>query len=292
MRGRNQTRVARAAGIAFGWCLLGVPAIAEDGAPPPLQWTRGPGTAPIGENLAEIDLGEEHVFLDAEGTRKLMEMTHNPVSGSELATIAPAADDENWFVVFEFEDIGYVKDDEKDALDADAMLTSIRESNEAGNEERRERGWPAMEIVGWHETPHYDARTNNLSWAIIGKSEDRQSINRIVKVLGRRGVMTVTLVASPDTLPAAVPRVEALLDGYRYRPGSTYAEFVPSTDKLAEYGLTALVVGGAGAALVKSGLLAKLWKPIAIGLVALGAGLKRLLGSGRKVESSIEGKIG
>lgn len=292
MRGRYQVRTARAAGIAIGSFLLGAAAFAEDGAPSPLQWTRGPGTAPIGEGLAEIDVDENYVFLDAEGTRKLMEMTQNPVSGLEVATVAPISDDDTWFVVFEFEDIGYVSDEEKDDLDADAMISSIREGTEAANEERRKRGWPTMEIVGWHETPHYDARTHNLSWAILGQSEDHKSINRIVKLLGRRGVMTVTLVASPETLPAAVPHVEALLDGYRFRPGNTYAEFVPSTDKIAEYGLTALVVGGAGAALVKSGLLAKLWKPIAIGLVALGAGLKRLITGGRKAETSLEGKIG
>jgi uncharacterized membrane-anchored protein len=149
-----------------------------------------------------------------------------------------------------------------------------------------------MQIVGWQEQPHYDPRTNNLSWAIIGETEGHRSINRIVKLLGRHGVMTVTLVSDADALDGAVPRVDALLDGYRFKPGSTYAEFVPGKDKLAEYGLTALVVGGAGAMLVKSGLLAKLWKPIAIGLVALGAGVKRLFFSGRKAEQSLEGKIG
>jgi len=59
-------------------------------------------------------------------------------------------------------------------------------------------------------------------------------------------------------------------------PGSTYAEFNPSTDDIAKAGLTALVVGGAGAALVKSGLLARLWKLIVFGIVALVAAVKRL----------------
>ena len=94
--------------------------------------------------------------------------------------------------------------------------------------------------------PHYDERTKNLSWAIVGQSEGGKNINRIVKILGRRGVMTATLVSPPDELATAVPMVDALLDGYRYTAGNTYAEYVPDTDKLAEYGLTALVVGGEG----------------------------------------------
>lgn len=273
--------------------LLAVPSFAEEEAPPALPWAIGGGTAPIGDDLAEIEVPEGYVFLDADGTRQLMDLTQNPLTGKEMATVAPAAQDENWFLVFEYDPVGYVPDDEKDALDAEAMLESIREGTEAANEERRERGWAALQIVGWHEQPHYDERTKNLSWAIVGRSDaGGDNVNKIVKVLGRRGVMTVTLVAAPDEMTAAAAKVDTLLDGYHYKPGNTYAEYVPSTDKLAEYGLTALVVGGAGAALVKSGLLAKLWKPLVVAVAALGAGLKRLLFGGRKVEKSLEGPIG
>jgi uncharacterized membrane-anchored protein len=212
-----------------------------------------------------------------------------------LALILPRSTSQrttsSWTLVFEFDEVGYVSDDEKDSLDADAILASFREGTEAGNEQRRKRGWSTMSIVGWHEAPHYDSRTNNLSWAIIGESEGHRSINRIVKVLGRRGVMSVTLVASPADLAAAVPHAEALLDNYRFLSGNTYAEYLPGTDKLAQYGLTALVVGGAGAALLKTGLLAKLWKPLLAALVAMGAGVKRLFFSGRSAQHDSKAPI-
>lgn len=292
-RRRATTRAtAGRRGAALAALLLLMAAAAPAQEEPALAWERGPGTAPIGDGLAEIELGEEHVFLDDEGSQRLMELLQNPVSGAEVATVAPVSDEEDWFVIFEWSPVGYVADDEKDGLDGDAMLESIREGTAEANAQRRERGWPTLEIVGWHETPHYDARTNNLSWAIVGESSDGdRSINRIVKLLGRRGVMTATLVASPEEMSGAVPRVDALLDGYRFRPGNTYAEYLPGKDKLAEYGLTALVVGGAGAALVKSGLLAKLWKPIAALLVAVGAGLKRLFSSGRSSQHDPERPI-
>jgi uncharacterized membrane-anchored protein len=237
-------------------------------------------TAPIGDNLAEIDIGGEYLYLDAGETQRFLELNQNPVSGDELATIAPISEDTGWFMIFEFSEIGYVSDEEKDELDADAILSSIREGTEAANEARRERGWPTMTILGWHEPPHYDENTNNLSWAIIGESQGHQSVNRLVKLLGRRGVMTATLVSSPDELSSAMTDANDLLSYYRYQTGSTYAEYLPGTDKLAKYGLTALVVGGAGAALVKSGLLARLWKPVALGLVALGAGIKKFFFGG------------
>ncbi len=265
---------------------------AVDGEAAPLEWTQGPGTASIGDNLAQIDLPEGYVYLDAAGSQQLMQLTQNPVSGMEMATIAPVAEDEGWFLIFEFEDTGYVPDDEKDDLDADAMLESVRAGTEAANEERREMGWATMSILGWHETPHYDFVTNNLSWAIIGETSGHQNINRIIKLLGRRGVMTATLVASPEELASAIDQVDSLLSGYRFQPGNTYAEYVPGSDKLATYGLTALVVGGGAAALAKSGLLAKLWKPIAAVLVAIGVGVKRFFGSGRSSDHGSDKPIG
>jgi uncharacterized membrane-anchored protein len=252
------------------------------GEPPPrLDWKLGPLVATIGDDLAEIDVPQGYVFLDGAGTAQLMELTGNPVDGSEVATLAPA-EGGGWFVVFEWAEIGWVDDAEKDALDADAMLASMREGNEAANEERKKRGWATLELVGWKEPPHYDAATNNLTWSIEGKSEGQAVLNRLVKLLGRRGVMSATLVGSPEELVVATPQVETLLAGYRFRPGHSYAEYIPGSDTAAKVGLTALVVGGGAAALAKSGLLAKFWKPLAIGAVALLAGARRLFGRGGK----------
>ena len=280
-----------AASIAIAVGFVGAASAAEEPQAVQLNWQRGPMTAPIGDDLAEVDIGEDTVFLDAEGTRRLMELTQNPLSGREVATLSSATEDESWFLVLEFDEVGYVGDEEKDELDADAMMEAIRAGTEAANEARRERGWSTLSIVGWHEPPHYDELTHHMSWAVIGESNGHRTINRIVKLLGRHGVMTATLVASPDELVTATPLADALLASHRFRPGNTYAEFVPGTDKLAQYGLTALVVGGVGAALVKSGLLARLWKPIVLGLAALGAGLKRVFFSGRSAHHHPEAPI-
>ena len=66
------------------------------------------------------------------------------------------------------------------------------------------------------------------------------------------------------------------MNGFEFTSGNRYAEFMAG-DKVAEYGLTALVAGGAGAALAKSGLLAKMWKAIVLGAIAAFAGLKKVL---------------
>jgi uncharacterized membrane-anchored protein len=72
-----------------------------------------------------------------------------------------------------------------------------------------------------------------------------------------------------------VPEFEGLLGGLTFVPGQKYSEF-RAGDKIAEYGLTALIAGGAAAVALKSGLLAKLWKVIVVALVALASAMKRL----------------
>ena len=265
--------------LSFG-AALASPAAVEPAQPEAqtLPWKPGTPAAPIGNDLAEIDLGEGLIYLDQAGTRQFLELTQNPTSGAEMAVVAPASDAEQWFLVFEWNEIGYVKDDEKDQLDADAMLASIREATAAGNAERTKRGWPMMEIVGWQQEPHYDTATNHLTWAIVGASEGHQTINRMIKLLGRKGVMTVTLVAAPEEIATASAHVDTLLGAYRFRPGKTYAEYLPGKDSVAEMGLKGLILGGAGAVLIKSGLLAKFWKVIVVGIAGLGGSIARLFG--------------
>lgn len=256
------------------------------GEPPQLDFQHGPATFLVGDDLAEIDLSADFVFLDRSGTERLLEFTENPLSGMEQATVLPASDQEQWFVIFEWDDVGYVPDDESD-LDAEALLESITEGTALANEERQKLGWATMNIVGWHDAPRYDEETHNLTWAITAESDGTQNVNRIVKVLGRRGVMTITLVSSPNELVSADRQLAGILNDYRFQQGSTYAEYLPGTDKLAEYGLAALVAGGAGAALLKSGFLARFWKLIVAGAVGVAGVVRRFFRSDRAEDQPI-----
>jgi uncharacterized membrane-anchored protein len=65
------------------------------------------------------------------------------------------------------------------------------------------------------------------------------------------------------------------LEGFSFVPGQAYSDW-RSGDKVAKYGLTALIVGGAAAAAVKTGLLLKFWKLILAAFAALVAYLKRI----------------
>jgi uncharacterized membrane-anchored protein len=260
---------------------------------PKLNWQSGPMKGKLG-TMAEVDVPEGYEFIGAQDTQTLMRLYGNNVHGNELGLIQPKSGDD-WFLIFEFDSVGYVKDDEKDKLDVDAILDSIKAGTDAGNEERRRRGAPELHVVGWQEKPNYDATTHNLQWAIKAKSEDHFVVNYNTRILGRRGVMEATLVANPDKLAAIVPTYKQLLTKFSYSAGSTYGEF-QAGDKIAEYGLTALVAGGGLAVAAKTGLLAKffgLFAKLGKGAIVLVIGafaavkalFSRLFG-GRSCESS------
>lgn len=237
-----------------------------------IDWkTEGEGS--LG-SMATLGVPGGYRFTGSEGTIKLMEAFGNLTSGSELGFISPL--DLGWFAVFEFDDIGYVKDDEKDKLDADAILKELQEGQQQANKQLAERGMPTLEVIGWQTPPFYNPATNNLEWAIRLRSQGGgETINYKTKLLGRRGVMDVVLVCGEEELPTVVAEYQKLLTGFAYQKEESYAAFT-SGDKIAKYGLTGLIVGGGLLMAAKSGLLGKLIKPIIVGVVVVGAFLKRI----------------
>ena len=246
-----------------------------------LRWETGPKESYIGDK-AKITVPDGYVFLGAEDTAKFMEMNQNLPSGNEYLF---APDDLRWFAVFEFDPVGYVKDNE--TLDSQSLLDTVIEGTKQGNIERRKRGWGTMTILGWKSQPRYDGNTNLLEWAFLAKSDadSSQIINYNTRLLGRSGVMTVVLVAEPNVLDASVAEFKRAINGYRYMAGEKYTEYRKG-DRVAQFGLAALIAGGAAAVATKKGLWAVLagffataWKFIAVAFFGLLAWIKSLFKS-------------
>jgi uncharacterized membrane-anchored protein len=89
-----------------------------------------------------------------------------------------------------------------------------------------------------------------------------------------------------------MPAYQALLTDYSYKLGERYAEY-RSGDKLAKYGLAALITGGAAAVAVKTGLFASLIlffkkaaKLVILAVLAVVVWLKKLITGGRKTQDT------
>ncbi|MDZ4774378.1 MAG: DUF2167 domain-containing protein [Planctomycetota bacterium] len=250
-----------------------------------IEFEVGPCVGHLG-TYAEINVPAGLLFSGRKGTVDFLTLNQNPTGDSEFGMVLEP--EVGWFVIFSYDESGYVKDDDKDELDPDDLLDVLKQGTEYGNEVRKQRGWAALEIVGWHKAPFYDPKTNDLTWATILRSEGHDTINWSTKLLGRTGTMNVDLVVGPESIDAAMPKFENLMGGYAYADGNRYAQFKPG-DKIAEYGLAALVAGGAGAVAFKTGLfgklwgfIGKLWYLILAGLAVVFSGIKKMLGIGKK----------
>ncbi|WP_395839868.1 DUF2167 domain-containing protein [Cystobacter fuscus] len=261
----------------------------EGEAGPAFNWQPGPREVDLGHELT-LALPEEHLFLEKAEAARMMEMNGSFYNDNLLGVVTAKDESSRWFVVVRYADEGYIKDDEE--LDAKEILTAIKEGTEEANKERVERGFKPLQVSDWTEVPHYDKVHHELIWALEARSDDGASVNYSTRVLGRRGYVSMNLVVDPLGLVDSKPHVAKLLANTRFNPGARYEDFQAGTDKVAEYGLAGLVLGGAGvgaAKLVKVGLFAKFWnvilgvlvagkKAIVLLAVAAFAFLKRLFG--------------
>jgi len=239
----------------------------------------GPAKAKL-KDIAQVDVPEGYVFIDGNGLRALLKRAGEPTSGNELGLLRPT--NHSWSVMFEFSPDGYVKDDEKNSLNADKILADIKAGNAEANKERVKNGNPPLEVVGWEQPPKYDETTHNLEWCIRATSEDHAILNYNTKLLGRKGVMEVVLIVDPEKLHETMPDFRNVLANYSFQTGQTYAEYRPG-DKVAKYGLAALVVGGAAVGALKLGLFSWLFlflkkglKFVIVAVVAVVAAIKKI----------------
>ena len=259
--------------------LIASPLSAQDSSEKKLRALHGPATAQLG-GIAQVAVPAGYMFLDGKQTRAMMEAAGEPSGGNEVGFLRPT--NGGWAVYFEYDKVGYVKDDDKDKLDAAKLLKAIKAGNDEGNKERERNGNPPLIITGWEQEPKYDEKTHNLTWAIRATSEGKPILNYNTRLLGRKGVMEVVLVCEPDNLPTILPTFSGLLSDYKFSTGETYAEYKPG-DRIAKYGLGALVLGGAAVGAAKLGLLGpvillfkKAWKLVIFVFVAIAGFFKKM----------------
>ena len=252
-------------GLGLSLCLSVTPVFAT-GSPPKVNWISGPQVIKMGDDLATLNLPKDYRFANAEDTSKLMDYLGNPPSQQEIGLVIPNNKQKDWMVIFRYNPIGYVKDDEAKSLDKDAILNSIKEGTEEDNKQRQAKGIPPLEVSGWAEEPHYDPNNHYLVWAVAAMNNGKKILNYNTRKLGRDGVTSINLVVNPENLPTAKPELEKLIENYTYVEGKRYTDFIPGKDKVAEIGLTALIAGGTGAAVVKSGFLTKILLFLVVGL--------------------------
>ena len=234
---------------------------------------------------AMLKLPAGYVWVPPPAASQLMKAMGNHPDERLLGLVFPQSDDQGWMAVARYEPSGHIAEDDAEHWDTDALYQSLQEGTAASNEERREKGFPELDLGGWVEKPLYSAATHRLVWSLSvrhkGAAADAPtSINYNTYALGREGYVTLNLITDLKDIAQDKRHAQVLLAALTFGEGKRYSDFNASTDKVAEYGLAALVGGLAakkvGLFAVAAAFLAKFAKVIAVAALGGWAVFKRL----------------
>jgi uncharacterized membrane-anchored protein len=244
--------------------------------------TSGPSNIQLVDQ-ATLKLPADYFFVPkAEGQRVLRALGNVVDDATFVGIVVGKHRDDRWLVAIRYIKEGYIKDEDAKNWDVDELLKNISEGVEQANQDRVARGFPEMQVVGWIEPPAYDAITHRLVWSLLGKDKGQpdntpKNVNYNTYALGRDGYFSLNLLSSSDRIASEKAVAHELLADLQYNAGKRYEDFSAGTDRVAEYGLLALVGGAVAKKLGLFALLAatalKFAKVIALGAIAFGAGL-------------------
>lgn len=251
--------------------------------------TRGPADIKL-RDQATLKIPTGHFFVPAtEGLRVMRAYGNSPNANTFTGLVVSMKNDDMWMIVINFVKEGYIKDDDAKDWNANELLSNLREGTEEANKQRAERGFPQIEVTGWVEKPTYDAATHRLVWS-MGTREKGASpqatpgVNYNTYALGRDGYFSLNLVTNLAHVDAQKPISHSTLANLSYVEGKRYQDFNASTDRVAEYGLAALIGVAAAKKLgffaIAAAFIAKFAKVIFV--VALGVGASFMKFFGRK----------
>jgi uncharacterized membrane-anchored protein len=219
------------------------------------------GTINLPGDIASIRLGDNYRYLNPEDAERVLVVWGNPPGSDSAGMLVPRQVDlfgpSGWAVIISYEEDGYVSDADADSIDYTQMLHTMQAETEEENKQRIDAGYEAIQLIGWAATPHYDSSEKKLYWARELKfgNEDENILNYNIRVLGRKGVLVLNAVAGMSQLATVETGMKEVLAITDFNPGHRYAEFDPDVDKVAAYGIGALVAGKLAA---NAGLFAKL----------------------------------
>ena len=252
------------------------------------------GLVELPDGIATLDVPETFRYIGPEDSKRFLEEGWgNPDGSNQIGMLLPMETDlfgdNGWAVVISYQEDGYVSDKDAGKIDYDELLKSMQDGARENNKARKEKGFPPVTLVGWAAPPRYDSQAKKLYWAkeLQFDQDDAHTLNYNVRILGRKGVLVLNAVSGMDQLPLVRERMEKVIRFANFKEGHRYSDYQPGVDKVAAYGIAALIGGKLA---LKAGLLAKLGgllvafkKVFIIGFLAI-AGLFKKFFKRRKVE--------
>lgn len=251
------------------------------------------GDVTLGNGIATIHIPKNFKFLDAAEAKYIVEDVWGNLKGqTPLGLLVPAGDAASiagYAFVVEYQDLGYVKDDDAAKINYDDLLQEMKKESAEANAERRKEGIATMNLVGWASAPYYDKTKNVLHWAREYDVDgyDENTLNYDVRVLGRKGVLVLQAVSGITQLDSVKQNIDPLLASVTFTNGNKYSDFDSKTDNIAAWTIGGLV---AGKVLAKVGFFAvilKFLKFIILGITAAASAVWKFIRGRKKEEPAL-----
>jgi uncharacterized membrane-anchored protein len=189
--------------------------------------------------VAELKVPANYSFTEASGARAFLEGMRTSVPKGLVGILQPNSG--GWWVTFEYADPGFVRDAEKDQLDAAAILKNLSSQN----------GRPGA--VTWDIRPFYDAAQHAVEWAVRTEGGSATVTKHTVRLLGRHGYLDAVVTqsgrdaagpqhgSSGSSLDggqdsSGLSQLKELVKGVSFKEGQGYGEHKEG-DQVAAFGL-------------------------------------------------------
>lgn len=248
------------------------------------------GAISLPDGIAKLNVPTGFKYLSPEQSNYVLtDLWGNPPQTGILGMIFPETGgpfgEKSYAFVITYDPMGFVKDDDADKINYDELLKQNQKDEVEENKTRIAQGYPAINMVGWASKPFYDKTNKVLHWAKnlhFSGQDDVNTLNYEVRILGRKGVLSMNAVATMNELDIVKKDIDKVLAMPAFTAGNTYKDFDSKTDNVAAWTIGGLV---AGKVLLKVGLWAGIvkffafaWKFILIGVAAVWGGIKKFLG--------------
>ena len=255
------------------------------------------GKIQLGNNLATLTIPEGFKYLDAVQSKKVLEDVWGNPPQETLGLLFHEDEDPVGFkltyaVEIQYEEDGYISDDDAKDIDYSGMLTDMQKDIKESNPERIKQGYPMIELVDWAAPPYYDEVSKKLYWAKEMKFDNAEenTLNYNIRILGRKGYLMLNAIGDMDVLAKFDKNKDKIIASVEFNEGNKYSDFDSSTDKIAAYGIGGLI---AGKVLAKAGFFAvilKFGKIILLAIAAFFGKFRKMIFGSKKEETTVVAK--
>ncbi len=154
--------------------------------------------------------------------------------------------------VLSYSQTGFVRSDDWDKINPQEFLSEISKNTETANANRQSKNISPLHVDGWVQVPMFNKETHTASWILLDHADDgTKSLNAVALKLGRYGTEQITYIDDARHADTATQNLLLIANAHQFQPEARYEQYMPGSDKAAEYGVAGLVAGVMGVKLVQ-----------------------------------------